>query len=478
MKTRVRQTVLVAAFCMSILVGLLSGLLYVLPLGFGVLFVAAALVLLPRKTMATLLCVVFAGLSIGVWRGSEVNSRYETYNELYKNEVVFEAKAVSDGTYFDNGQTEFDVEQIHLEEPFGTNLPGRVRVRGHGVASVVRGDTVHVEGKMYPATSSRVGSISFAKIEVLGRSGSVIEKLRRRFYAGMYNALPEPAAPFALGLLLGQRSELPDDTNDALRIAGLTHIVAVSGYNLTILVRFASRLRAKKSRYQSLVLSLVLIGLFLLFTGFSASIVRASIVSVLSLTAWYFGRRINAIVVLLVSAAATALWNPAYVWRDIGWYLSFLAFFGVLILAPLLLNKISKRKKPSIIVQLVVEAFSAQILVLPYSLYLFGVLPTYGLLANILVVPLVPFAMLLSLFAGITGMFMPWVAALIGWPAKQLLTYMLEISDIVSRFPKASYEVKISLWMLVISYVFICVLGLGLLRYRQQNRRITDIDAV
>ena len=71
----------------------------------------------------------------------------------------------------------------------------------------------------------------------MARAKSTIEDLRRNFIVGMLNALPEPAASFAVGLLVGQRSLLPDDVSTVLIAAGLTHIVAVSGYNLTIIVR-------------------------------------------------------------------------------------------------------------------------------------------------------------------------------------------------------------------------------------------------
>ena len=113
----------------------------------------------------------------------------------------------------------------------------------------------------------------------------------------MQTALPEPNASFGLGILVGQRNNLPTELYQQMIMVGLVHIVAVSGYNLTILVRAVGRLKLF-SKYQQLILSLLVIAAFLLVTGFSASIVRAAIVSTLGLIAWFYGRKPQPIVIL------------------------------------------------------------------------------------------------------------------------------------------------------------------------------------
>ncbi len=78
-----------------------------------------------------------------------------------------------------------------------------------------------------------------------------------------------------------------------------------------------------RSKYQTTAISLMLIGSFLLITGFSASIVRAAIVSVLSLGTWYYGRNFRPILIIALAAAMTAGWNPLYIWSDY-WLVSIL----------------------------------------------------------------------------------------------------------------------------------------------------------
>ncbi|MGQ7346814.1 ComEC/Rec2 family competence protein, partial [Streptococcus suis] len=159
------------------------------------------------------------------------------------------------------------------------------------------------------------------------------EGFRQSFFAGMRTALPEPLASFALGLLVGVRALIPKDLQAQLALVGLSHLVAVSGYNLTILIVASQKALSRFGRGITLAASLWLIGLFLAVAGTSPSIVRASLVAVLALFASAYGRRFNPITLILLAAAATAFVNPVYL-TDLGWLLSFLAFFGILVLAP------------------------------------------------------------------------------------------------------------------------------------------------
>jgi competence protein ComEC len=263
----------------------------------------------------------------------------------------------------------------------------------------------------------------------------MVPELRRRFVAGMQSALPEPLASFGMGLLIGQRANLSDEVYQSLLMVGLVHIIAVSGYNLTIILRASKGLLSKYSRRLSLLLAFALIGVFLLFAGASASIVRAAIVSILSLLAAYYGRSVKPVVLIILAAAITAWANPYYVWTDVSWYLSFLAFFGVMIVAPMMLVRMPKQWQSSLVLTVALESLCAELMTLPYILHIFGQMSFIGLVANVLVVALVPLAMLLCLVAGLAGMLVPAIAGWLAWPAVLLLTYMLDVATMLSHIP-------------------------------------------
>ena len=214
----------------------------------------------------------------------------------------------------------------------------------------------------------------------------------------------------------------------------------------------------------------MLIYLFLLVTGFSPSIIRASIVSFLSLLAWYFGRQFRPIVLLLLAAALTGFYNPYYIWGDIGWYLSFLAFFGVLILAPLITAKF-KLKLP-LIGSVAIESLSAQIMTLPIIMFTFGRASVVGLIANIVIVPMVPFAMLFSMIAGLAGMVFPVIAAWFALPARAILDLMLFLANWFSHWPAAQIATSINAANMLILYLIILIFVAGLRKHLKNDKMI------
>ncbi len=267
------------------------------------------------------------------------------------------------------------------------------------------------------------------------RVGFVFAGLRRRFTAGVQSALPEPLASFGMGLLIGQRNNLPVEVSQSLLMVGLTHIIAVSGYNLTILLRSADRVTGKRSKRLAVILSLGLIAMFLLFAGTSASIVRAAIVSLLSIAAGYYGREFKPLVLITLAACITAYANPFYVWSDSGWWLSFLAFYGVMVLAPMIRLRWSKRWQESLVASVALESICAEMMALPFVLHAFGQMSFVGLPANVLVAALVPLAMLVTMIAGLGGLLLPALAGWLAWPARIILTYMLDMVQVLSKIP-------------------------------------------
>jgi competence protein ComEC len=448
-----RRTTLIAYFCAAVLVGLgVSRKINFVPV-VEFLGLAPLLLLLKRKTALSLLAVVCLGIFVGLWRGSLYIEHVHDLGNLSGRHVVIEAQATSDAVYSARSQIEFTANHVRLLSPQTKLLAGSFKISGFGESMVYRGDRLQVSGKLYPMRGSNQARIAYAQLDRLYADNSLFNNLTRRFDAGMQSALPEPQASFGLGLLIGQRTTLPQNITAALTAVGLVHIVAVSGYNLTILVRGVGRLKLG-SKYQKLAISLSLIGSFVLITGFSASIVRAALVSVLSLWAWYYGRRIKPIVLITFAAAVTGLWNPFYVWGDLGWYLSFLAFFGVLVIAPVISARLFSRP-PKLLTMVVVETLSAELMTLPLILMTFSQLSLIALVANALIVPLVPLAMLLAAVAGTAGAIAPQIAGWFAFPARLLLTYMLDVVHILANIPSVLVHRSISSIYMIAIYGFV-----------------------
>ncbi len=441
-----------------------------------VVVIACALTppLLYRSYTLSMLSISLFGLILGSFRGSVFRQSLLPYSSLAGRTVKIRGVARDDAVYGRQSQVTFDVGNIEVISPERYSLPGSISVGGYGENMIYRGDTIFVTGKLYPTRGSRQAFIGYAKLEVITRGTSRIDDIRRRFISSLQSVLPAPLGSFGLGLLVGQRSTLPDALHDQLSAVGLTHIVAVSGYNLTILIQFIRRFMRDRSKYQSIVLMLSLIGLFVAMTGSSASIVRASIVSILSLWAWYYGRTFRPSVLILLVAALSAGWFPSYLWSDIGWHLSFLAFGGILILAPLVSKRFFKKGSPHPIILVCIETISAQALTFPIILYVFGRFSTISLISNLIIVPLVPLAMALSFIAGLAGIFVPILAGWIAYPARLVLTFMVDSIRVFALVPSSSVQISITIFQLCILYGSIFAVMLLLWRKTLTNDKITE----
>lgn len=415
------------------------------------------------------------GLALGWWRGSAYVLKLADFQQYFDRKVTIVAIASQDAAYNKYKQLTFDAMNVVVKDT-GQHLTGKISVSGFGMNAVFAGDEVEVRGKLQASLGSYQARVSYAQMQLIAHHNTLVNELRRRFTAGVQSALPEPLASFGMGLLIGQRNNLPAEVSQDLLMVGLVHIIAVSGYNLTILLRSAEKVSGRRSKKLTTLLALGLIAVFMLFAGTSASIVRAAIVSLLSIAAGYYGRHFKPLVLIMLAAAITIFANPYYLWSDISWYLSFLAFYGVMVLAPLVQARWSERWRQSLVATVALESLCAELMTVPIVLHTFGQISFIGLLANVLVVALVPLAMLLTLIAGLAGMLLPALAGWLAWPARIILTYMLDIAHALSRIPHIFVQNLSLSWAgFMLLYAMLAGVTVSLwFKSRRRNGTITD----
>ncbi len=471
-RRRVPQTWFVVVLCL----GMLGGLLWA---RFGhppnISYAFESVLLMPlvfKRKWPALFVMMTLGMSLGLWRGQTLLGGIQHYDDWFDRTVTLQGIVSDDAAYSDRGQLSFHI--VDVRDNDDAEVPGKIAIKGFS-PGVLRGDIVTVTGKLRRGFGANQAAMSFADIEIIGRRDSFVERIRGRFFAGLYSALPEPQASLGLGFLVGARSLLPDDLTKELTATGLTHIVAVSGYNLTILVDTMRRMLSKRSKYLTTISSLGLISVFIAITGFSASIVRAAIVSTLTLWAWYFGRTIQPFILLITAATISAMFQPLYFWTDLGWYLSFLAFFGIIVVAPTITKRLYKAKKPRLVPQIIIETTSAQLMTIPLIAYIFGELSIVALLANLVILPLVPMAMLLTAVAGLAGMFSPYLAGWLAWPARTVLGVIVQLVELLARIPGALREVQITREQFILYYVAVLtIIFIMKLKVRRLDEPLTD----
>jgi competence protein ComEC len=415
-----------------------------------------------------------AGMFIGLWRGSAVQHELTIFNNLIGYTSSMTGKVSEDPDLDDHRSMVLRLTGLTIE---GRPVAGTVWASTSDGNDIKRGDIVTMQGKLSEGFGSFSAALYRAEIVRVQRSvpGDIAGQVRDAFAEKVRSVIPEPQASLGNGYLLGQRRALPPELDEALQIAGLTHIVVASGYNLTILVRFARRLFVKISKYLAALTAGSMIVGFMAITGLSPSMSRAGLVAGLSLLAWYYGRKFHSLILLPFAAAITLLINPSFGWNDLGWQLSFAAFAGVMILAPLLQAYFFGDKKPGVIRQILGETIAAWLATLPILLVVFGTISNVAIVANLLILPLVPLAMILVFLSGILAFFMPILAAIVAFPTTIILGYMTSIAHFFADLPWAQTSLEFPAWSAWVAYVLLVVLCIYMQRKTAFSLRSTSI---
>jgi len=420
--------------------------------GWLVVALVVAATALYGRWRVLLVASLLAGMLFGLWRGDMSRANLTVFHDMYGRHVQVRGTVASDVEIGIRGQTVLRINNLH--DHTGRSLPGVLRISTLDKRAIKRGDQVVADGKLQEGFGTLAATMGDARLVEVTRvaGGDPALEVRDSFSEAISRAVADPAASLGVGYLLGQKQALPRHLQDALVITGLTHVVVASGYNLTILVRLARRLFARVSKYLAALASIVMIGSFVAVTGLSPSMTRAGLVSMLGIWAWYYGRMFHPATLLAATASVTVLWNPSYAWGDVGWLLSFAAFAGVMIVAPLLRAYFYGRQKPSFIGQILGETVAAQLMTTPIILVVFGQFSLIAVVSNLLVVPLIPLAMLLTFIAGFGALVIPAATAVVGWPAQVLLDLTIGVVNYTAGIPWAQAKFSLPVIGVVLWY--------------------------
>ena len=272
--------------------------------------------------------------------------------------------------------------------------------------------------------------------------------------------MPEPEAALAAGILLGVRSSIDPAINDAFARAGLTHVVAISGWNIAIVAAIAAAAsrpltRLPSGRWLAAIAAMSAVAAYVLLTGASPSVVRAALMAGALLLARLGGTRSHAMSALMLAALLMLAVSPAIAW-DVGFQLSALATAGLIWFGAAFAARLNRW--PALVREPVALTLAAQVTTLPVILLNFERLSLIAPAANVLVVPLVPLVMLgsaLAAGAGAVGDALPLAGAvewLTGGIAFCLLRAMVVVGQAAASVPLASVEAAGPPWLAVAWY--------------------------
>jgi ComEC/Rec2-related protein len=313
--------------------------------------------------------------------------------------------------------------------------------------SKLLGEFEIVENKIFIKEIKAIKSSIYEPIFVLKDK---INQLIRKNYS-------QNSSEIISGILYGEEIKNLELRN-YLKNTGLLHITAMSGYNLTILsnITYFALSSLNLSLLTINFASIIFILLFIVFTGFQSSVIRAGIMTIALILSKFTGRIPLTRNILIFTIFLITLFSPGALIDDLGFQLSFLATIGILYLSGPF-EKFFKSK-------IVAETFSAQVMVLPLIWYKFGEFNLFSFLNNILFVPFIPFLMILGFIALIVVFF---------YPLNQILNIPFEIFanliSIFANFPKI--YIPIPLVLVLIMYFY-----LGYLIYKINKDETVDFN--
>ena len=305
----------------------------------------------------------------------------------------------------------------------------------------------------YLASQGIASTMRSAEIQVLpGTGGNWIGRalsqartlLRRR----IERILPHPEAGLLQGILLGLDHTLPEELAEAFRAAGLTHIIVISGYNISILLQawFVAGSRLLH-RWASLAVGLVVVAIFVLLVGPTPPVLRAAIMSAMCVLAQLAGRRDWPLASLALSALLMMAINPLLV-HSVSFQLSIAATLALIVLQPRLaasvdrlLQSANSDAHPSlsrVVGEVVLTTCAAQIFTLPIIWAHFGRVSLLALLANMLVLPLQPFILIPGAVVVLLSIPAPGLGTLLAYALWLPLRWTILVARWIAAVPWAS----------------------------------------
>ncbi len=462
--------ILVSGFVLGILV---SSFIFVSPLSSALVTTTGAVVLIAEKIRhkkinkeVLFLALALLSFGLGALRYSIKDFHEPLLPEFSGGIVINEPEQRENTTRF----------------VLRTNNGEKVLVSTDLYSPVQYGDRVTVEGKLdepgiidddagrsfdYAAYLSKDDiyyTLNFAKVEVLsGGHGNPVRqllfKIKRNFVKKIKEVLTEPHASLLSGLIISGKEALPKKILEEFRRAGVIHVVVLSGYNITIIAEFV------KIVFRSASFSIIGIILFVIMTGAQATVVRAALMVLAVILAKKLGRNFSAPRALLVAAFLMLLHNPKILVFDPSFQLSFLATCGLIFVTPLMEKYLNHIPEKWGIRTIVSTTLATQITVLPLLIYSMGDVSTVSLPANILILLVIPYAMLVGSIAATIAYLSPIIALPFSYISYILLAWILGVSHYLGKLSFASVTVPLAPWWTVTS-VYLAII---IFVWRQRN---------
>lgn len=470
-------------FTLSFFIGIFLASVFAIPLVFAVIFfvISCGIPLFARnKTLSLLVLGAGISFSLGIIRMDATKIGDSTLDRYLGEKKAFV------GTVCDEPQAK-ELALKFCFEPGGQKE--RILVTAARYPEYSYGDKLWITGSIELPENFEAyeGGPMFDYVSYLGKDGirfimkrakiedlmenhanpivSALFSIKKAFLGNIERLTPEPYSSLVAGILLGEKGLLPEELSTAFKRTGLTHILVLSGSNVSVVVGGLMKAFASLPRTLGQSLGAVSIVLFAIMTGASATTVRASVMALIFILAGGVGRKYDIVRALVLAALLMLMENPRILVFDVSFQLSFLSTLALIYVSPIVSEKLSWITERFELRGILSATIATQVFTTPFILYVMGEMSVIALAPNILVLPVVPWAMLGGFLTGIVGFF-GGLAAPFAWITDFMLAYVVRIVYFWSDFPFAAKRLSLGEPLLISIYVFYAWF---IFRWRRRN---------
>ncbi len=302
--------------------------------------------------------------------------------------------------------------------------------------------------------------IKYPQIEIISHNNgnfmrSALFSFKEKFLEKINYVIRDPESLLMGGLILGEKASFNSTLRQSFIDTGTIHIVALSGYNVTIVAEWFMKLFAFLPLNFSIGMGILAIVLFILMAGGASTAIRAGIMAVLVLVARGTGRTYDVARALTIAGIVMVLINPLVLVYDVSFQLSFIATIAVIFFSPRIEKYFMWVPEKFGFRDVVSITFAAYVFVLPFILYKMGNLSLVALPANILILPFIPFTMILGFLTGISGFLFYFLSVPFGYLAYFFLHYELSVISFFSSLSFSSFTIlDFPLWLTILIYLY------------------------
>jgi len=408
-----------------------------------------------------LLSALLGGLIFGFWRSSLLVSLDYTRCDIGEITLQGQVKSEStDGDFYQrlNFQADQWSEKILVSLPrdqefkYGDRLiiSGLLRRPSNFMTDQGR----EFDYQRYLAKDNVLCLLTAKQVQKIDDGSNLVTpffKLKTNFLLAISRALPEPESTLLGGLVLGAKSGLDQDLKQAYTKVGLSHILVLSGYNISLVAAALTGVSLIFGSVLSFIFTTLGLAIFVFVSGGGAAAVRAGIMGVIAVLARSLGRPNKAGLVLLLTATIMVLLNPRLLNFDLGFQLSFLATMGIVYGPAMFKPRVERILKSNFWSETLVTTLGALVFTWPWLAYATGQVSLVALPANLLVVPLVSPLMWAGLALGALGLVSSFLALLFAWPIHLVLSLQIYLVWFFAAWPLA--EISLGqfsfLWLLI-----------------------------